>query len=140
MKKQKFFRFARKNLKINKVRDHCHYRSEYKGAADSTSNLKFSLPDKITIVFQNVHNYDYHFFIKELAEKFEGQITCLRENIKKHKTFSIPLEKEVATIDKNEKEITKNISYRLQLINRAQFMASSGSNLVNNLAGKVHEI
>ena len=126
-------------MKINKVRNHCHYRSEHKGAADSTSNLKFSLPDEITIVFQNVHNYDYNFFIKKLAEKFEGQTTCLRENIKKHKTFVIPLEKEVATIDKNEKEITKNISYRL-LINRAQFMASSWSNLVNNLAGKVHEI
>ena len=138
--KEKFEDKHAKDKKYRKVTDHCHYRSEYKGAADSTSNLNFSLPNEITIVFQNVHNYDYHFFIKELAEKFEGQITCLRENIKKYKTFSIPLEKEVATIDKNEKEITKNISYRLQLINRAQFMASSGSNLVNNLAGKVHEI
>ena len=35
--------------------------------------------------------------------------------------------------DKNGKEITKMISYRLQFIDSARFMASSLSNLVNNL-------
>ena len=43
-------------------------------------------------------------------------------------------------IDKNGKENTKNISYRLQFIDSARFMASSLSNLVNNLSEGIHRI
>ena len=43
-------------------------------------------------------------------------------------------------IDKHEKEVTKNISYILQFIDSARFMASSLSNLVNNLFEGIHEI
>ena len=43
-------------------------------------------------------------------------------------------------IDKNGKEITKTISYRLQLINRARFKESSLSNFVNDLTQGVHKI
>ena len=48
--------------------------------------------------------------------------------------------KEVARIDKNWKEITKNISYILQFIDSARFLASSLSNLVNNLSEGIHRI
>ena len=34
---------------------------------------------KISIVFHNGLNYDYHFLIKELAEEFKKQFTCLGE-------------------------------------------------------------
>ena len=37
-------------------------------------------------------------------------------------------------IDKNGEEITKAVSYRLQFIDSARFIASLLSNLVNNLA------
>ena len=78
MKIQKFDIFVKKNLKINiwkikkycKVRDHCHYTGEYRGAAHSICNLKYSVPKKIPIVFHNGSNYDYHFIIKELAKEF----------------------------------------------------------------------
>ena len=43
-------------------------------------------------------------------------------------------------IDKNDEEITKNISYILQFIESALFIASSLSNLVNNLFEGVHRI
>ena len=46
-----------------------------------------------------------------MAEKFKKQFTCLRENIEKYITFAVPIEKEVARIDKNGEEITKNVSY-----------------------------
>ena len=36
-----------------------------------------------------------------------------------HITFTIPIEKEVTTIEKNGEEITKNISYILQFVNSA---------------------
>ena len=98
------------------------------------------MPRKIPIVFHNGSNYDYHFIIKELAEEFKKQFTCLGENTEKYITFTVPIEKEVTRIDKNGEEITKNISYILQFIDSARFMASSLSNLVNNLSERIHKI
>ena len=78
-------------------------------------------------------NYDDHFMIKELAEEFKKQFTCLGENTEKYITFTVPIEKEVTRIDKNGEEITKTVSYILKFIDSARFMARSLSNLVNNL-------
>ena len=41
-----------------KVRDHCHYTEENKGASHSICNLKYSVPKEIPIVFHNGCNYD----------------------------------------------------------------------------------
>ena len=38
---------------------------------------------KISIAFHNGSNYDDHFMVKELAEEFEKQFTCLGGKIKK---------------------------------------------------------
>ena len=46
------------------------------------------MPHEIPVVFHNGSNYDYHFIIKELANKFDGQFECLRENKEKYKNFS----------------------------------------------------
>ena len=78
MKMQKSVISVKKILKINmlkikkyyKVRDHCHYTGEYRGAAHRMCNLKYSVPKEIPIVFHNGSNYDYHFTIKELAKEF----------------------------------------------------------------------
>ena len=67
------------------------------------------------------------FIIKELAEEFKKQFTCL-------------VEKDVARIYKNGEEITKNISYILQFINSGRFMEGSWLNLVNNLYEGIHKI
>ena len=82
---QKSVIFVKENLKLNiwknkkyrKVRDHCHYTGEYKSAAHSICNLKYSVPKGSPIVFHNGSNYDYHFITKELAEEFKKQFTCL---------------------------------------------------------------
>ena len=58
-----------KDKKYRKVRDHCHYTDEYRGAAHSICNLKYSVPKEVPLVFDNGSNYDYRFIIKELAEK-----------------------------------------------------------------------
>ena len=57
-----------KDKKHRKVRDHCHYTREYRGAARSISNSKYSVPKKISIVFHNGSNNDYHFIIKEFDD------------------------------------------------------------------------
>ena len=97
--------------KYFKVRDHCHYTGEYRGAAHSICNLKYSVPKKVLIDFYNKSNYDYHFIIKELAGESKKQFTSLGENTEKDITFTVPIEKEVKRTDKNGEEITKNISY-----------------------------
>ena len=61
------------------------------GAAHSICNLEFNVPNKTHVVFHNSSNYDHHFVIKELANKFEGKFDCLRENKEKCKTFSVPI-------------------------------------------------
>ena len=42
-----------------------------------------------------------NFFIKELANEFEGQFECLGEITEKYETFSVPIETEVTNIDKD---------------------------------------
>ena len=76
---------------------------EYRGAAHSTCNLKYSVPNKISVAFHNACNYDYHFIIKELAEEF----TCLGKNTKKYINGPVPIEKVVTRIDKNGEKTRK---------------------------------
>ena len=41
------------------------------------------MANEVPAVFHNGSNYDYHFIIKELATKFEGEFECLGENKEK---------------------------------------------------------
>ena len=40
-----------KDKKYHKLRDHCHYTGEYRGAVHSICNLEYSVPEKIPIAF-----------------------------------------------------------------------------------------
>ena len=68
------------NKKYHKVRDHCHYTGKYRGAVHSICNLRYKTLTEILVIFHNGSIYDYHFIIKELAEKPEGQFECLGAN------------------------------------------------------------
>ena len=46
-----------KDKKYNKVRDHCHYKKEYRGTPHSIYNLKCSVPKKFLT--------DNYFIMKE---------------------------------------------------------------------------
>ena len=75
MKMQKIVRFVKINLnenmlKVKNIRDLCDYTGEYRSAAHSICNLKYSVPKDIPIVFPILFkgsNYDYNFIIKERA-------------------------------------------------------------------------
>ena len=45
-----------------------HSTRKYRGAAHSICNLEFNVHNEISVVFHDGSNYDYHFFIKELAK------------------------------------------------------------------------
>ena len=49
------------------------------------------------------------------------------------------LQKEVIRFDKTQEEATKTISHRVKPIDNSRFMASSLSDLVNNLAEGIHK-
>ena len=59
-----------------KVRYHCHFTGKYRGAAHKICNLMYNTPREIPVVFHNGSSYVYHFIIKGLAEKFEGNFEC----------------------------------------------------------------
>ena len=49
--KRKFEDKYNKDKKYHKGRNHCHYTSEYREAAHSICNLKYSIPKEIAIIF-----------------------------------------------------------------------------------------
>ena len=98
------------------------------------------MPNDIPVAFHNGSNYDYHFIIKELAEELEGEFECLGKKTEKYKTFSVPMEKKVTKINKDGNESVVSVSYKIKFIDSARFMASSLSNLVDNLAEGIYKI
>ena len=94
-----------KNKKYLKVRYHCHYTGEYRGAAHGICNLKHIVPKKIPTVFHSGSNYDYHFMIKESQEKFKKQFACLGENTEKYIIFAVLIEKKLQELIEMEKKL-----------------------------------
>ena len=98
------------------------------------------MPNEILVVFHNGLKCDYHFIIKKLANEFDGQFKCIDKNNENYKTFSVPIKKEITRIDQEVNATVVNISYKIEFIDSMRFMASSSSNLVDNLAEKIHKI
>ena len=76
-----------KNINYWKIRDHST--SKNRDAAHNICNLKFNVPNEISVVFHNDSNYDYHFIIKELANEFEGLFECYGEKRERTKLFFV---------------------------------------------------
>ena len=74
-----------------KVRDHCHYTGNYRGAAHRNCNLQHKIPSYIPIVFHNLAGYDAHLFIRELAASTPGgaKMEVIAKNKEDYITFSI---------------------------------------------------
>ena len=113
--------------KHHKVRNHCHYSGKYRGAAHNSCNLRYKIPKEVPVVFHNGSTYDYHFIIKDLVKKINGDFECLGENTEKYITFSVPIKKKI-----ENKDI--EITYKIKFIDSYRFMAMSLSKLVNNLS------
>ena len=69
--KDKFECEQAKDKNYCKVRYHCHYTGEYRGAAHCICYLKYSASKEISIIQHNKSNRGYHFIIKTLAEELE---------------------------------------------------------------------
>ena len=121
--------------KKRKVRDHCHYNGLYIGAAHSSCNLQYKIPNYIPVVFHNLAGYDAHLFIRELA-KYTTGMGVIAKNTEDYISFSIKVEVN-KYLDKEGNERTKEMEVRF--IDSIKFMSSSLDSLVNNLARGGHE-
>ena len=128
-------RFTKDN---KKVRDHCHFKGKYRGAAHNKSNMNYKISRHIPVAFHNGSIYDYHFIIKELTTEFEGEFECLGENTEKYITFSVQINKEIRKTDKDGNDKTVNIPYKFKFIDSFRFMSTSLSSLVDNLSDGLH--
>ena len=66
-----------KEITKDKVRDHCHFTGEYRGAAHKACNLKLAIKPnktKIPVVFHNLRGYDSHLIMQKI-HKASGNIT-----------------------------------------------------------------
>ena len=131
--------FKKFSPKDKKIRDHCHYTGKYRGAAHSSCNLRYRIPDYILAVFHNLAGYDAHLFIKEL-EKHTSKIGVIAKNTENYISFSVKVEVD-KFIDKAGKTVLNEKSKELELrfIDSFKFMSSSLDSLVNNLAKGGHE-
>ena len=98
------------------------------------------MSNEIPVVFYNDSNYDYHFIIKKLANKSEGQFEPFWEKKEMYKKSFVPIKQEITKIDKDCNERVATIFYTIKFIDSAKFIASSLSNLVDNLAEGIHKI
>ena len=121
----------------DKVRDHCNFTGKFRGAANSSCNLKVRKSKFTPVFFDNLSGYDSHLFVTKLG-KSQGDITCIPNNEEKYISFSRKIQ--VGTYldkDKNEKEIIHEIRF----LDSAKFMASSLDSLVKNLGkDKLHHV
>lgn len=106
-----------------KVRNHWNYICNNRGVAHSIFNLKNKIPKDIPVVFYNDSKYDFHFIIRLLAERFEGQFECLRENKEQMHNFFGYNKKSNKKIIRKRKN-NKAITYKLKFINSVGFMVS----------------
>ena len=73
--------------KDKKVRDHCHFTGQFRGAAHNQCNLQFKKTKFTPVIFHNLSGYDAHLFVKNLG-KSEGNIKCIPNNEEKYISFS----------------------------------------------------
>ena len=96
-----------------KVRDHCHITSKFRGAAHWDCNINFQLTKKILIIFHNLKNYDSHL-IFSMLHKFNLKINVIPNGVEKYMAFFL--------------------NKKLVFIDSMQFMNSSLDKLVENLS------
>ena len=116
-----------------KVRDHCHYPGQYRGAAHRKCNLRYKIPSYILFVFHNLSGYDAHLIIRKLGKKFNtGEIGVIAENNEKYISFNFDV---VVDWYEDEWGEIKEKKIQLRFIDSMRFMTSSLDSLVNNLVG-----
>ena len=115
---------------ILKVRDHCHFTGEYRGAAHNECNFKCKKPLILSVIFHNLQGYDSHLFIKQLA-KVSGDLSCIPSTEEKYISFSKKIK--VGEYFYKKKGKIFPIKFEIRFIDSFKFLQTSLANLVSNL-------
>ena len=119
---------------LTKVRDHCHFSGEFRGAAHASCNLKFKRPKFTPVFFHNLQNYDAHLFVRALGTLEEVlNVTCIPNNEEKYISFSLKFElkKEWKEVEGEWKEFV--VEHEIRFLDSFKFTLSGLSSLVANL-------
>ena len=82
--------FTEDHVKGWKVRDHCHFTGEFRGAAHNICNLNLRTVKKIPVFFHNLGGYDSHIIFRNLNKKSDiEEPKVVAKNIEKFVSFSI---------------------------------------------------
>ena len=76
-------RICREELNTDKVRDHCHMKGKFSGAAHNQCNVK--IPKKWPIIFHNLEGHDGHIIFREV-NNFDVTIDVIPKIIEKYKS------------------------------------------------------
>ena len=128
--KEKFCHICKMELKTDKVRDHCHFTGQYRGAAHNSCNLQCRKPMILPVIFHNLQGYDAHLFIKQLA-CLPGDLNCIPSTEEKYISFS----KKIKVFEYKSKITGEMVSlnFEVRFIDSLKFLQSSLANLVGNL-------
>ena len=128
--KAKTCHICNKELKEDKVRDHCHFTGQYRGAAHNSCNLQCRKPLVLPVIFHNLQGYDAHLFIKQLA-RLLGDLNCIPSTEEKYISFSKSIK--VDEYRSNKSGLMVPINFELRFIDSFKFLQTSLANLVGNL-------
>ena len=119
-----------KELKDDKVRDHCHFTGEYRGAAHNSCNLHCRKPLILPVIFHNLQGYDAHLFIKQLSG-LKGELNCISSTEEKYVSFSKKIKVDEYRSKKTGEMVSLN--FEIRFIDSFKFLQTSLANLVGNL-------
>ena len=114
----------------DRVRDHCHFTGEYRGAAHNKCNLMCKKPRILPVIFHNLQGYDAHLFIKQLA-KVDGKFECIPSTEEKYISFSKHIK--VGEYKHINGDIIP-INFEIRFLDSFKFLQTSLANLVSNLS------
>ena len=118
-------------LKEDKVRDHCHFTGQYRGAAHNKCNLMCKKPKVLPVIFHNLQGYDAHLFIKQLA-RLKGKLDCIPSTEEKYISFSKSIKVDEYYSHKLDKMM--DINFEIRFLDSFKFLQTSLANLVSNLS------
>ena len=121
---------CKKQLDDDRVRDHCHFTGQYRGAAHNSCNLQCRKPMILPVIFHNLQGYDAHLFIKQLS-KIPGDLNCIPSTEEKYISFSKKIK--VGEYQSRRTGETVSLYFEIRFIDSFKFLQTSLANLVGNL-------
>ena len=128
--KAKTCHICKKELFTDKVRDHCHFTGQYRGAAHNSCNLQCRKPMILPVIFHNLQGYDAHLFIKQLSS-IPGELNCIPSTEEKYISFSKKIK--VDEYKSRRTGETLSLYFEIRFIDSFKFLQTSLTNLVENL-------